>query len=91
MTNVRVAPDRKIWVLGRFDTFGGSPAPGVVRLKSDGSLDSSFQLTDLEHYDYTDDRTDIVFTRSSEAYLVGTFRRPGEPVPLLSRASRARR
>jgi hypothetical protein len=25
ITNVRLAPDGKIWVVGRFDTFGGSP------------------------------------------------------------------
>nr|MBA2431607.1 hypothetical protein [Chthoniobacterales bacterium] len=81
ISNVRLAPDGRIWVLGRFDSIGGTPAPGVARLNPDGSLDSTFQLTGVEHYDYTNDRTDVVFADARTAYLVGTFRRPGEPVP----------
>jgi uncharacterized delta-60 repeat protein len=47
VTNVRVAPDGKIWVLGRFDTLGGKPAPGVARLNPDGTLDNTFALTEV--------------------------------------------
>ncbi|MEO5856810.1 MAG: hypothetical protein ABIR21_12240 [Chthoniobacterales bacterium] len=81
ITNARVAPDGKIWVLGRFDTFGGSPAPGVARLNPDGTLDNSFHLADAEYYDSFGDSADVVFAGSDTAYLVGTFRRPGEPIP----------
>ncbi len=81
VSNVRVAPDGKLWVSGRFDRFGGSPAPGVARLNPDGSLDSSFALADVAFRDWTDDRTDVVFTNTNHVYLVGTFRRPSEQVP----------
>ena len=81
VTNVRVAPDGKIWVLGRFDTIGGNPAPGVARLNPDGTLDSSFSLTQVGYYDSFGDVADVVFANSNTAYLVGTFRRPGEPTP----------
>ena len=79
--NVRIAPDGKVWLLGRFDTIGGKPAPGVARLNPDGTLDSSFQLTDVGYYDSFGDSADVVFANSSTAYLVGTFRRTGETMP----------
>ena len=81
LTNARVAPDGKIWVLGRFDTFGGSPAPGVARLNSNGTFDTTFALADVGFYDSFDDRTDIVFADRNTAYLVGTYRRQGESMP----------
>ena len=81
ITNVRVAPGGKIWVLGRFDTFGGNSAPGVARLNPGGSLDSTFALTGVSYYDSFGDYADVVFANSNSAYLVGTFRRPGEPMP----------
>ncbi len=81
ITKARVSPDGKIWVLGRFDTIGGSPAPGVARLNPGGTLDSSFSLTGVGYYDSFGDLADVVFANSSTAYLVGTFRRPGEPIP----------
>ena len=81
ITNVREGPDGKIWLLGRFDTIGGNPAPGVARLNPDGTLDSSFQLSGVGYYDSFSDSADVVFANSNAAYLVGTFRQPGEPVP----------
>jgi uncharacterized delta-60 repeat protein len=81
VTNVRAAPDGKVWVLGRFDTIGGNPAPGVARLNPDGTLDSTFSLTQVAYYDSFGDLADVVFANSGTAYLVGTFRLPGEPMP----------
>jgi uncharacterized delta-60 repeat protein len=77
----RIAPDGKIWVLGRFDTAGGNPAPGVTRLNPDGSLDNTFSLTQVAYYDSFGDFADVVFANSSTAYLVGTFRHTGDPLP----------
>ena len=88
VTNVRVAPDGKVWVLGRFDTIGGNPAPGVARLNPDGTLDNTFSLTQVGYYDSFGDVADVVFANSQIAYLVGTFRRPGSRCRLRSRASR---
>jgi len=79
-TSARVAPGDKLWVLGRFDTIGGNPAPGVARLNPDGTLDNTFLLTGVSFYDSVG-FADVVFTHSSTAYLVGSFRQPGEPVP----------
>ena len=81
VNNVRVAPGGKIWVLGRFDTIGGNPAPGVARLNSDGTLDTTFSLTGVGYYDSFGDPADVVFANRTTAYLVGTFRRPGEALP----------
>jgi uncharacterized delta-60 repeat protein len=80
ITNARVAPDGKVWVLGRFDTIGGNPTPGVARLNPDGTLDSTFGLTGVGYYD-SFGFADVVFANRTTAYLVGTFRRPGEPLP----------
>ena len=38
---IRVAPDGGIWVGGLFTTFNSQSVPGLVRLNSDGTLDSS--------------------------------------------------
>jgi hypothetical protein len=82
IVNARVAPDGKIWVLGRFDTIGGTPAPGVARLNSNGTLDNTFNLTQVGYYDSFGDIADVVFADRFTAYLVGTFRRPtGDPLP----------
>jgi uncharacterized delta-60 repeat protein len=81
ITRARVAPDGKIWVLGRFDTFGGNPAPGVARLNADGTLDGAFSLSGISYYDSLGDAADVVFADDSTAYLVGTFRKPGETIP----------
>lgn len=37
-----VQPDGKILLGGEFQTFNGQPAPGLVRLNTDGSVDASF-------------------------------------------------
>ena len=78
--NVRVAPDGKVWVLGRFDTIGGLSAPGVARMNLNGAVENSFSLTQVG-YDDSFGNADVVFVDRFTAYLVGTFRRPGEPLP----------
>ncbi len=40
-------PDGKILASGPFSSFGGEARPGIVRLLSDGSLDSSFAVVPL--------------------------------------------
>jgi len=40
--NILLQPDGKILAGGQFSQFNGSPISGIVRLNSDGSLDSSF-------------------------------------------------
>ncbi|PJJ53189.1 T9SS type A sorting domain-containing protein [Hymenobacter chitinivorans] len=37
-----VQPDGKVLLAGPFTTFNGSPAPGLVRLNPDGSVDQAF-------------------------------------------------
>ena len=81
ISNVRVAPDGRVWVLGRFDTIGGISVPGVAGLNPDGTVDSAFSLTEVGFYDSFDEVADVVFANSNTAYLIGTFRRPGEPLP----------
>jgi uncharacterized delta-60 repeat protein len=82
ITNVRLAPDGRVWVLGRFDTIGGLSAPGVARMNPNGALENSFNLTQVGYYDSFGDLADVVFANSQIAYLVGTFRRPtGDPLP----------
>lgn len=50
---VLIQPDGKILIGGRFTTFDGSPAPKLVRLNSDGSIDSSFNIgTGFDKYIY---------------------------------------
>jgi len=80
-TKVRIAPNGKIWVLGRFDTAGGNPAPGVTRLNSNGTPDTTFNLTGVSYYDSYGDFADVVFANNSTAYLIGTFRHTGDPLP----------
>jgi uncharacterized delta-60 repeat protein len=41
-TDFAVQPDGKILVVGYFDSFNSVPAPGVVRLNANGSVDASF-------------------------------------------------
>lgn len=41
---VKVAPDGKIYVGGNFSSFNGTSKSGVVRLHSNGSLDTSFSI-----------------------------------------------
>lgn len=40
--NVAVQADGKIVIVGTFDTYNGAAQPGVARLNTDGTLDSSF-------------------------------------------------
>jgi len=41
---IAVQPDGKILVAGSFESFNGSPAGNIVRLDSDGGVDSSFSV-----------------------------------------------
>lgn len=41
---VAVQPDGKVLLAGTFTTFNGSPAPFIVRLNSNGSIDTTFQV-----------------------------------------------
>ena len=43
-TQLLVQPDGKILAVGAFSNYNGTPVSGVVRLNSDGSLDSSFTV-----------------------------------------------
>lgn len=44
---VKIQPDGKILVSGSFDTFNGSPAKGIVRLNTNGSIDTTFSTAFL--------------------------------------------
>src|ERR1043166_299473 len=39
-----VQPDGRIILTGHFKTFGGSPARGVLRLESNGAIDTTFNV-----------------------------------------------
>ena len=42
ITDAALLPDGKILLTGMFDKYNATPAPGIVRLESDGSIDLSF-------------------------------------------------
>ena len=44
IVSAAIQPDGKVIVAGAFTSFSGVAVPGVVRLKTDGTLDGSFQL-----------------------------------------------
>jgi uncharacterized delta-60 repeat protein len=43
-----IQPDGKILIAGDFEGVNGTPDPGVARLNSDGTLDMTFNATDLD-------------------------------------------
>ena len=45
---IRVQPDGKVLVAGLFPTFAGENRPGIVRLLTNGTLDSSFAAITLD-------------------------------------------
>ena len=77
---VILAGGGKVWVTGDFDTFNGTPCPGIARLNSDGSVDPSFSC-DLEYYSFTGDDTDIALCSNGDLLLRGTFRSAGDTWP----------
>lgn len=44
-TKLVIQPDGKILAIGPFTTYNGTAAPGIIRLMSDGTVDSSFSVT----------------------------------------------
>jgi uncharacterized delta-60 repeat protein len=41
---IQVQPDGRILIAGQFTQYNGTPAAGIARLNSDGTLDTSFQI-----------------------------------------------
>jgi uncharacterized delta-60 repeat protein len=77
---VTVAPDGKYWVSGAFDTFGGRAAPGIIRLNSDGTVDTTFATT-IGFQSYLGGSHKILLRSNNEALVVGTFARTGDAYP----------
>ncbi|KIC02408.1 calcium-binding protein [Flavobacterium sp. JRM] len=64
-----VQPDGKILVGGRFDVFNGHLSPGLVRLNSNGSIDTSFNVGNgFDKYVYA-----IALQSDGKIILGGTF------------------
>jgi uncharacterized delta-60 repeat protein len=49
ITGVAIQTDGKLIVTGNFTTFDKTAAPGVIRLNSDGTVDSTFQAASVSH------------------------------------------
>ena len=66
---VAIQPDGKIFVGGHFKTFNGQPFGGLVRLNSDGSIDSSFNIREgFDKYVYA-----IAFQPDQKIIVGGNF------------------
>jgi uncharacterized delta-60 repeat protein len=64
-----VQPDGKILVGGRFDIFNGHTSPGLVRLNSNGSIDTSFNVgSGFDKYVYA-----IALQSNGKIIVGGTF------------------
>ncbi len=74
--SVTVAPDGTYWVSGRFESFNGYTARGLVRLKADGTIDKSFG-TDAVYRSYLGNQTEVHFAPDGSAYLFGTYAKAG--------------
>jgi uncharacterized delta-60 repeat protein len=77
---VTLTTDGKFWVTGDFDTFGGVNASGLVRLNTDGSVDSTFS-TDIVYHAYLGTATKVQVDPTGAVYLLGTYSKPGEVFP----------
>ncbi|TSA16135.1 MAG: hypothetical protein D4R74_05105 [Betaproteobacteria bacterium] len=75
ITHVAVDANGKYWVSGMFDTFGGQSAAGLVRLNSNGSVDSTFSTT-LVYSSYVGGGTRVLFDATGRPMVLGTFK-PG--------------
>ncbi|HVT72847.1 MAG TPA: immunoglobulin domain-containing protein, partial [Lacunisphaera sp.] len=70
--SVDVAPDGSYWITGVFDSFNGTPAPGIVKLKADGTVDTSLATT-IGYRPYLGTGTKVRIGASGEIYVAGTF------------------
>ncbi len=81
VSGLTVAPDGKTWITGLFDSFSGVPAPGIVRLNADGSVDTAL-ATQIAYRSYLGNGTKVAFGLTGEIYVLGTYAQPIEPFPL---------
>ena len=74
----------RIWVTGNFDRFNGAAANGVIRLNTNGTLDTSF-VSQCAYYGLNDfERTkasDAVVANDGSVYVVGPYRLATESWP----------
>jgi uncharacterized delta-60 repeat protein len=70
--SVALDPQGRYWVSGLFDTFGGQNAPGLVRLKANGSVDSTV-ATPLSYQSYGYGKTRVLLDGASRPLVLGTY------------------
>lgn len=73
-----VQPDGNIVLGGLFRDFAGSPANGLIRLNSNGSLDSSFNASSIG--EQVSEVFDFELTPAGKLYVVGVFNSVNERV-----------
>ena len=64
IASIAIQSDQKVLVAGSFTSFSGQTISGLVRLTSNGSLDSGF------HYDGPPNVTKVVVTRSGDLLIL---------------------
>lgn len=70
---ITIQPDGKILVGGDFGSFNGTPHTDLVRLNSDGSVDTSFNVTDVVKVSFTS-VNDIFIQPDGKILIGGRFR-----------------
>ena len=65
---IAVQADDRVVATGSFNTYNGTPVPGVVRILPNGSLDKSFKYTGDEYFGSV-----LELGRDGHVLLMGTF------------------
>ncbi|MFZ4929277.1 T9SS type A sorting domain-containing protein [Chryseobacterium sp. Mn2064] len=81
--SVLIQPDGKVLVGGSFESYGGQPAAGIMRLNDNGSLDTSFQgkvTRFVNPNSFTDYVNHLSFHSSGNVIAAGSIRYYNEDV-----------
>ena len=81
--SILIQPDGKALVGGSFASYGGQPAPGIMRLNDDGSLDPTFQgkvTRFVDPYSFTDYINHLSFHSSGNVIAAGSLKYYNEDV-----------
>lgn len=70
----------RYWAAGLFDTFGGKPHSGLVRLLASGAVDPEYESA-LQYRPYTSAPVSVRFDSNSQPMVFGTFARAADVFP----------
>jgi uncharacterized delta-60 repeat protein len=84
--NIIIQPDGKFLIRGSFTTFNGASTPGLVRLNSDGTRDTTFSSNIGSGYGTPSSASAISIQSDGKIYISGSFTQfNGATVPGLVR------